>query len=114
MRRVRTWRAFQDPEAANAHVQVFAESIGLDQFFDLQLLRQGGNSDTSLVLKASIQRTPDVRRASNGEVYQRLSAQNVPVQDHDALKRLEYGKGVRSFETHPLTYRWSPSRTPKQ
>lgn len=81
---------------------MFAESIGLDQFFDLQLLRQGESSDTSLVLKASIQRTPDVRRASNGEVYQRLSAQNRPVSDFDALTRLEYGKGIRSFETHPL------------
>ncbi len=54
------------------------------------------------MLKASIQRTPDVRCASNGDVYQRLSAQNLPVQEHEAFKRLEYGKGVRSFETHPL------------
>jgi ATP-dependent DNA helicase RecG len=98
----RAWRGFNDPEAANAHVQVFAEAVGLDRFFDLQLLRQQDSPDTSLVLKASIQRTPDVRRASNGEVYQRLSAQNLPISDPEALKRLEYGKGVRSFETHPL------------
>lgn len=102
LHRTRTWRGFDDPEGANSHIQVFAETIGLDEFFELQFLRQAGSSDSSLVLKASVQRTPDIRKASNGVIYERLSAQNIPVTDSEAIKRLEYGKGVRSFETHPL------------
>jgi len=101
-RRARTWRGFENAEAANSHVQVFAETIGLDEFFDLQFLRKAGDPDSGLVLKASIQRTPDVRKASNGVIYERLSAQNIPLTDSEAIKRLEYGKGVRSFENHPL------------
>lgn len=101
-RGTRTWRGFEDAEAANSHVQVFGETIGLDEFFDLQFLRQHGSADSTLVLKASVQRTPDIRTASTGVPYERLSAQNIPVTDPEALKRLEYGKGVRSFETHPL------------
>ncbi len=98
----RRWRGFEDPEAANSHIQVFAGTIGLDEFFELQFLRQTGGADSSLVLKASIQRTPDVRKASNGDIYERLSAQNIPLTEAEAIKRLEYGKGVRSFETHPV------------
>lgn len=100
--KARTWRGFEDVEAANAHVATFAETIGLDVFFDLQLLRKAEDADTSLVLKASIQRTPDVRTASDGVIYQRLAAANRPVTEAEAIKRLEYDKGVRSFETHPL------------
>jgi ATP-dependent DNA helicase RecG len=101
-KRVRTWRGFEDPEAANNHIQVFAETIGLDEFFELQFLRRADEPGSGLVLKASIQRTPDVRKASNGVIYERLSAQNVPLTAPEAIQRLEYGKGVRSFETHPL------------
>lgn len=92
--RARTWRGFEDPETANSHIQVFAETIGLDEFFELQFLRQAGDSESSLVLKASVQRTPDVRKASNEVIYERLSAQNIPLTDSEAIKRLEYGKGV--------------------
>lgn len=100
--KTRAWRGFDDVEGANAHVATFAETIGLDEFFDLQLLRKADDPDTSLVLKASIQRTPDVRTASDGVIYQRLAAANRPITDAEAIKRLEYDKGVRSFETHPL------------
>jgi hypothetical protein len=56
--RARTWRGFADPEAANSHIQVFAETIGLDEFFELQFLRQAGDSDSSLALKASVAASP--------------------------------------------------------
>ena len=44
----------------------------------------------------------DVLVSQVGTVYVRRSAQNIPVKDPAALLRLEYAKGLRSFETHPV------------
>ena len=37
-----------------------------------------------------------------GTAYVRLGAQSLPVVDPERLRRLEYAKGIRSFETHPV------------
>jgi ATP-dependent DNA helicase RecG len=68
---------------------------------DYQFLRAETGSATGLVLKVSVLKTPDVRSASDGTVYVRRGAQNLPVTG-EALRRLEYLKGVRSFEAHPV------------
>lgn len=98
----RTWRGFGDAEAANGHLQAFEEVFPLDQFVEYEFLRNPDKPEDGLVLKASIQKTPDIRAATDGTVYLRRSAQNLPVRDDEALRRLEYAKGLRSFETHPI------------
>ncbi len=89
-------------EAANGHMQAFEATFPLDGFVDYQFLRDPENPQSGLVLKASIQKTPDIRHATSGTAYVRLGAQNLPVNDTETLKRLEYSKGIRSFETHPV------------
>lgn len=54
------------------------------------------------MLRASIRKTLDIRYASDKSVYVRRGAQNLPVRDTEGLRRLEYSKGVVSFESHPL------------
>jgi ATP-dependent DNA helicase RecG len=101
-RRQRIWRGFSTEEDANSHLQAFEASFPLDQFVEYEFLQQRDDSDTGLVLKASIQKTPDIKPASDGTVYVRRGAQNLPITDGDELRRLEYAKGLRSFETHPV------------
>ncbi len=97
-----SWRGFASVEAANGHVQAFEGLFPLDEFVEYEFLQDPTGTHPGLILKASIQKTPDVRRASDGEAYIRRAAQNLKVQDAEGLVRLEYAKGVRSFETHPL------------
>ena len=99
---VRTWRGFAGVEAANGHVQALEATFPLGQFADYQFLRSNATPSDGLVLKVSILKTPDVRRSSDGKVFVRRGAQNLPVADGAALQRLEYLKGVSSFETHPV------------
>jgi ATP-dependent DNA helicase RecG len=98
---VRTWRGFANEETANGHVQAFETTFPLDTFVDYIFLRDPSSVNPGLVLKASIQKTPDVKKASDGTVYARRGAQNLPMEG-EALRRLEYSKGIRSFETHPI------------
>jgi ATP-dependent DNA helicase RecG len=98
----RAWRGFRSPEHANGHVQAFEETFALDQHVEYLFLRDPMGKYPGLVLEASIQKTPDVRRASDGHIYVRRGAQNLRYDDPEAVRRLEYQKGVRSFETHPI------------
>lgn len=98
----REWRGFESIEAANGHLQAFEATFPLDQFCDYQFLRDPVNPAAGLVLKASIHKTPDIRYATDGTAYIRRGAQNLPVRGDDAIRRLEYAKGVRSFESHPV------------
>jgi ATP-dependent DNA helicase RecG len=97
----RRWRGFEDVEAANGHIQAFEATFPLDQWVDYEFLESESHGH-GLVLKASIRKTPDVRKASDGIAYVRRGAQNLPANTLEALRRLEYAKGVRSFETQPL------------
>jgi ATP-dependent DNA helicase RecG len=100
--RKRTWRGFSNVEAANGHIQAFEQIFPVDNFVDYQFLRDPANPQAGFILKASIQKSPDIRRATDGIAYLRRGAQNLSIGDEAALKRLEYAKGVRSYETHPV------------
>lgn len=98
----RAWRGFTNPEAANAHVQVLEQFFLVGTVCELSFLRWEGNAEGGLVLKASLHKTRDVRAASNGTVYVRKGAQNIPVTDPEGIRRLEFSKGVSSFEVYPI------------
>lgn len=97
----RVWRGFVNVEAANGHIQALEATFPLGDFVDYQFLRVQGALQDGLVLKVSVMKTPDVRAASDGAVYVRRGAQCLPVTGA-ALKRLEYLKGVSSFETQTI------------
>jgi ATP-dependent DNA helicase RecG len=96
----RAWRGFASVEAANGHVQCLEQHFPFGQFCDYQFLRSDVHH--GLVLKVSVQKTPDIRPASDGKVYRRRGAQNLPVADPAAIRALEYEKGITSFEAHPV------------
>jgi len=94
---MRAWRGFLNAEAANGHLQAFEAFFPLGQDFQYEFLRAPGLS--GVVLKATVSKTLAVRKASDGIVYVRRGAASLPILDAEALKRLEYAKGLSTFET---------------
>ena len=92
----REWLGFENVEAANGHLQIFEQLFPLGTDFQYEFLECGHKR--GLILYVQINKTLAIKRASNGLPYIRRGAQNLPVDTADALKRLEYAKGVASFE----------------
>jgi ATP-dependent DNA helicase RecG len=97
----RAWRGFQNTEEANGHLQVFERLFPLGTDFSYTFLRAPGR--LGLVLKVDVQKSRDIKVASNGTPYIRRGAQNLPVTAPEARKQLEYAKGITSFETDVLS-----------
>jgi ATP-dependent DNA helicase RecG len=93
----RAWRGFADPEAANGHVQPFEKLFPLSNDFDYTFLEC--TDSPGLVLQVQVRKSAGVKAAADGKVYLRRGAQNLPIVEPAALKRLEYEKGLSSFET---------------
>ncbi len=92
----RYWSGFKDVEAANGFMQSFERLFPLGGDFQYEFLSSPGQ--TGLVLHVQVARTQAVVRAGDGIPYIRRGATNIPVSTPDALRRLEYSKGVASFE----------------
>jgi ATP-dependent DNA helicase RecG len=98
--KVRTWRGFRDTEAANGHLQAFQQLFPLGQYYSYTFLECPGRD--GLVLQVNINKTRELTRASDGVVYLRMGAQNLPVDTPEALDRLRLDKGISSFESETL------------
>lgn len=92
----RRWSGFHDIEAANGHLQIFEQLFPLGKDFQYVFLKSEGKK--GLVLQVQIQKTTDIKRASDGHPYIRRGAQKIRVSTPDAMKQLEYTKGLTSFE----------------
>lgn len=93
----RNWRGFRDPEAANGHLQLFERLFPLGTDFQYEFMRS--EDCDGLILHVQCHKTQAILAASNGITYIRRGSQNIPVDSQDAMKRLEYQKGINSFET---------------
>jgi len=93
----RAWRGFTDIEGANAHLQVFDQHFPLGSEFQYGFLRADGQN--GLVLHVQVNKTVGVTLASNNVPYLRRGAQSIPQNSPELRRRLEYSKGVASFES---------------
>jgi ATP-dependent DNA helicase RecG len=98
--RATTWAGFNVPEDANGHLQAFEGLFPLGEGYSYTFLRSA--ADSGLILKVDVGKSRDVKVASDGKVYVRRGAQNLPVDSPDALTRLRRNKGLVSFETEPV------------
>jgi ATP-dependent DNA helicase RecG len=96
----RQWAGFADPEAANGFIQAFEKWFPLGTDFQYEFLRC--EQRNGLVLHIQVSRTKAMFRAGDGNAYVRRGAQNLPVTTPDGIKRLEYAKGISSFENEPV------------
>jgi ATP-dependent DNA helicase RecG len=94
--KTRSWRGFSDAEAANAHVQVFDHLFPAGSDFQYEFLQCDGLP--GLVLHVTINKTRGLTLASNNIPYLRRGAQSIPQNTIELRRRLEYAKGVHSFE----------------
>lgn len=98
--KTRTWRGFPDQEAANGHIQIFEALFPLSRDFQYTFL--SSENKPGLLLKCEVHKTRDIRHSSDRTTYIRRGAQNLPVVSREAMKQLEYVKGLASFETEPV------------
>ena len=61
----RTWAGFSNVEAANGHLQTFEQFFPLGNDFEYCFLQSEGS--VGLVLQVQVRKTPDIKRASDGE-----------------------------------------------
>jgi len=90
------WDGFANVESANGHLQIFEKLYPLGHGFRYEFLSAEG--EKGLVLRIEVDKSPDIKKASDGEVYLRRGAQSLPVKEVQALKRLELAKGIVSYE----------------
>jgi ATP-dependent DNA helicase RecG len=92
----RVWNGFANAEAANGHIQALEALFPLGQDFDYTFLSSDGAA--GVVLQVVVRKTPDIKRASSGHIYVRRGAQKLRLTTQEQIKRLEYAKGLASFE----------------
>lgn len=119
----REWVGFADIESANGHLQAFEKCFPLGKDCQYEFLRCP--TKQGVVLHAQVSRTQEIVRSTERIAYIRFGAQNLPQTQPDQLKRLEYAKGLISFESHtvatasdvivnsPITRRFLDSVVPK-
>lgn len=100
-KKVKAWRGFPNQEAANGHIQIFDNLFPLGDGFTYEFLAAGPPAN-GLILHVIVQKSRDIKKASDGKAYIRRNASNQPADSSEALKRLERSKGIASFETETV------------
>lgn len=90
------WRGFGRPEDANGHIQVLEEHFPYSGDFVYEFLEADGFVGT--ILRVTVLKTRDLRKAADGKYYVRRGAQSLPVLDDDRLRLLRRAKGLISQE----------------
>ncbi|MEV3964029.1 ATP-binding protein [Nocardia sp. NPDC050193] len=98
----RRWRGFEHQEDANGHVQIFESLFPLGGEHRYEFLQAEGYPGK--VLHVEVDKSLSVKKSSNGTVYKRRGAQNIPIDTSEALRALERTKGITSFETETVRY----------
>lgn len=94
-----SWRGFINMEAANGHLQVFEELFPLGGDFLYEFMQC--DDQPGLVLHVIIQKTKEIKYASDGKAYVRRGSQSLPV-GPEGLERLRRNKGITSFESETV------------
>jgi len=93
---LRVWRGFKRIEDANAHIQTLEALAPLGDDIVFNFIHS--DIHDGFVLRIEIKKTSSIIQASDGLIYVRRSAQNLPIQTDDALTNLKRSKGLSSFE----------------
>lgn len=93
----RSWSGFRDVEAANGHLQSFENLFPLGTGFAYEFLKC--SERPGLVLHVLVNRTASIMKSQDGTVFVRRGAQNIPYTTPEQIRRLEYAKGIASFES---------------
>jgi len=92
----RIWNGFPDVESSNGHIQALERAFPLGRDFEYEFLRCAPRP--GLVLHIQVRRTQNIIKSTYGKPYVRRAAMNLPQDTSEQLRRLEFTKGVVSFE----------------
>lgn len=98
----RIWRGFKSIEDANGHIQALTELFPLNNSYFLYEFLQS-DEEKGHVLHININKNNGIVKASDTKAYVRKSAQNIPVDSAEALRRLEFDKGITTFEKQTIS-----------
>ena len=97
----RDTNGLKDQEAGNAFFQVLEKMSPLGNHYEAEFLAADGAP--GLVLHLNFFKTQEILVASSGKVHVRRSSQNLPVDGDEAVERIKYDKGIKSFEDEVTT-----------
>jgi len=90
------WDGFENPEAANDHIQVIEQLFPIGDVCRVSFLESP--KEKGLLLHIEVDKTIDIRKATDGSVFLRRGAQNLPQDTEEKLDRLKLNKGISSYE----------------
>ena len=94
------WRGFRRPEDANGHIQHLEDWFPYSGDFVYDFINC--RDLPGHVLRVNVNKTRDLRKASDGAYYVRRGPQSLPVQDADRIQLLRRAKGLISQEDETL------------
>lgn len=97
----RNWNGFPTIEDANGHIQALTELFPLNNSYFIYEFLESEEED-GYVLHININKNNEIIKASDSKAYIRKSAQNIPVDSAEALRRLEFDKGITTFEKQTI------------
>lgn len=97
----RAWDGFANPEEVNGHVQVLERIFPFSGEYDAVFLKSKGRN--GYVLHINVRKSSQIRMTTEGKIYVRKNAQNLPVNSEAERKRLELDKGIQSYEDEFIT-----------
>ena len=92
------WNGFADEEDGNGHIQFLTEHYPPSSDYHYEFLECP--EKPGLVLHIVVQRSSNIVKAVDGNVYRRMGASSQPVNTPEKLERLKLDKGIISFETN--------------
>jgi ATP-dependent DNA helicase RecG len=92
----RKWRGFQNEERANGLIQAIEAMSPLGKHYIAEFLHNDRQS--GVVVHVTVFKSLSILPSSDGTVFIRRGAQRLPVKGEEALSRLRYDKGLRTFE----------------
>lgn len=95
-RKSRSWRGFDTPEDANAIVQVLLGCHGLGNHLGFEFLTCTGQ--VGYLLHITVRKVKEIVRSTSGDIYLRVNAGKIKLDTDDKIKRLEFDKGIITFE----------------
>ncbi|MEO6182146.1 MAG: ATP-binding protein, partial [Verrucomicrobiota bacterium] len=91
---------FPNVESANGHLQAFEAIFPMGNEYQYEFIRS--SKRLGLILHVQVNRTQRIAKTADGTAYIRRGAQNLPQTTAEEVRRLEFIKGIISFESHPV------------
>ena len=99
--KIKHWEGFVSIEEANSFNQCLYNLEGLNEDYNVEFLKHP--TLETYVMHITLFKTPRIVKTSDGYIYVRKGAQNLPIDNEEKKKRLELDKGISSYEDQTVS-----------